>query len=538
MRALLRIVVPMFLIAVAAPVSAVGCSSTQDDEIEGDEAAVTAGTCEVFSAVSKKKLTKDELSALKDPVAQKLLLGEGCPENFNEVTAKLGKTDAKGCEKNEGVSTRLVNDSAFLTGKSDGSYRGVITRDCDGRGNHDFFVSVFGISPGSDKLPQEQTELVGMDRTSGVFNLYVRESKEKRWVFMGSSKDAVSNGYTCNDNGSCIPNTAKDARCWACHEGGGINMKELNSPWDSWNLGSGMPGNDEIFKKFGKQLGQSETGIDLEGRVSSGNAVWNKKRIEILKEKGAAEVLRPLFCTLTVNLQAAGGAGSLSRIPGGFFVGDRFRGSVTVDNNDYQALLKANGQQVTDGQRQLSGKNGPILDTQNAFRYIEKGDVDNNYIRQLIAAKIIDEDFEKDVLSIDMTRPVFSKTRCDLLSAAPDLKGADLTADKIRAGFIKELGSATGAGAELLKSLQDTADAATHQKDADAFFAACAARPKKDLLADSLLVLSHTRRALLEHKGTEGAGRGQGIIEFPETLPVDKLPDTNKAFDLATCTLK
>jgi hypothetical protein len=115
-----------------------------------------------------------------------------------------------------------------------------------------------------------------------------------------------------------------------------------------------------------------------------------------------------------------------------------------------------------------------------------------------------------------------------------------MTADKIRAGFVTELGKGKGGDAapQLLASLGNTADAATHQKDVDAFFAACAARPKKDLLADALAVLSHQRNAIRKHKGQDGAGRGQGIIEFDETLPVDNIPDSNKAFDLATCTLK
>jgi hypothetical protein len=534
----------------------------------GDDANVTAGTCEVFSAFAQRNLSKDELANLKDPIAQKLLLGEGCPTNLNEITAKLANTDSKGCEKNEGVATRLVNDSVFLTGAPGGSYRGVMTRDCSGRtlGSNTFFLSMFGITPTAPELPPEQTELIGLDDTAdrfvaGVFNYYVRESRENRWVFMGSSKDAVSHGYTCDAFGACEPNAAKTARCFACHEGGGLNMKELHNPWDSWSREhsidaagnqkrpSAMPGADDIFKRFGKQLGRVETGPDLEDRVESGNDVWNQTRIEVLKAMGAAELLRPLFCTLTMNLE-----GQLGGMPRGvvkfldkeFFVGSEFGAGapVQVDDNDYQALLKQNGQvvmtpDVGGGTRPLVGKNGTIIDTETPLRYPAKGKIDMDYIFSLIDRKIIDEDFKMDVLHVDFTRPVFSKTRCDLLSAAPDLKGADLTPDKLREGFKANLKNATGPGAaQLLANLSLLNDQDAHRKDTDAFLAACRARPKKDLLADTLVYASHLRNALRAHRATEGAGKGQGIIEFPETLPVDQLPDSDKAFDPVSCTLK
>src|SRR2546423_226897 len=146
LRALLRVLVKAVLCTtLPASLAAVGCAKTDGDG-SSDDQAITSGTCEVFSAAAKRKLTADELAQLKDPIAQKLLLGEGCPTNFDEISSKLVKTDADGCPTG-GVSTRLVNDSAFLTGNAEGAYRGVLTRDCGGRAPTDLFVSVFGISP-------------------------------------------------------------------------------------------------------------------------------------------------------------------------------------------------------------------------------------------------------------------------------------------------------------------------------------------------------------------------------------------------------
>src|SRR6185369_6713535 len=96
-----------------------------------------------------------------------------------------------------------------------------------------------------------------------------------------------------------------------------INMKELNSPWHSW---SNTPiHSDEVFKKFGKPLGQEEDGVNMEVRTEKANDDWTKTRVKLLKEKGTSEVLRPLFCTLTVNLQATGSE-TVGSIPQEFFV--------------------------------------------------------------------------------------------------------------------------------------------------------------------------------------------------------------------------
>lgn len=527
-------------IALATLAVGVGCGVGAEVEEGGDEQNLTTGACDVVNAITKKKLSPEELAQHKDPIAQKILLGDGCPENLDEISAKLERTDTANCSSDDGLTTRLVNDTAFLTGKADGAYRGVVTKDCDGRGRADFFMSVFGIQAGASKLPQEQTELIGFDNTSGVFNFYVRESDQNQWVFMGSSKDGISAGYECNEFGSCHPKAAESARCWACHEGGGLNMKELNSPWDSWDLNNRMPGRDDIFAKHGKQLGRPETGIDLEDRVGNGNSRWNKTRIEVLKEKGAAEVLRPLFCTLTINLQ--GGASTLF-VPN-FFVPDQFAQQfrsptssfLQMDEAIYRESLQAIGQQIVDrSKRPISGPSGPIVDTQTPFRYIEKGLIDFEYVFQLVDAGIIDDDFVKDVLSIDITRSVFSKTRCDLLSAAPKISGADLTPEKIREGFKTNLAGKSGAAAQLLEALSNTNDASAHDEVVANFFTACEKRPKKELMMDILTYLSSTRRMARAHKSSNGAG---GIIEFAETLPIDKLPNTNKAFDPVTCTLK
>src|SRR5262249_46523226 len=134
-------------------------------------------------------------------------------------------------------------------------------------------------------------------------------------------------------NGDCLPVAAEDARCWACHESGGLNMKEINSPWFSWGVDTkihssdgatggagGDPTKQGPMVRFANQLGTEEGGASMEGRTEQGNTMWNKKRVELLEQQGVIEVVRPLFCTLTINLQAQGSANGTSAIDGEFFV--------------------------------------------------------------------------------------------------------------------------------------------------------------------------------------------------------------------------
>jgi hypothetical protein len=350
---------------------------------------------------------------------------------------------------------------------------------------------------------------------------------------MGSSKNAVADGYDCSPNGDCEPRAAQKARCWACHESGGLNMKELVTPWNSWDLNNNISG-DKVFAKFPSIL-QRTSGAELEGRIENGNTEWDAKRIEALKAQGVAEVLRPLFCTLTVNIQSAGARGNVSFIPPDFFSeGFNVLSGVGIDNATYQQAITANGQRFVD----RSGKRvGTANESPNGFLYVAKGDVDRRYLQALQTAKIIDEEFVGDVMHVDFTRPIFSPTRCGLADLAPTLAPAEMTAQKIHDEFVTKLRDASAPGAaQLLKNLSAT-DLADHKQDIASFAAVCAKRDKRQLVNDILQYNAHLKFAAKNHR-TNTPNGAQGIIEFSETFPVDNLKDTTLAFDPATCTLK
>jgi len=103
-----------------------------------------------------------------------------------------------------------------------------------------------------------------------------------------------------------------------------------------------------------------------------------------------------------------------------------------------------------------------------------------------------------------------------------------MTPAAIRDGFKVSLRGKPGAASQLLQNLEATNDAAAHEAEVDAFINACAARPRRELLADAMAWASQQRRRW----------RGTRIAEFSQTLAVDDLPRTEEAFDPATCTLR
>jgi hypothetical protein len=516
--------VASFAFVVAAS-AAVGCSGSSGDPAaeSGDEQDLTAAKCRVFSARTGRTMTKTTLATLKDPVAQILLnSGDTCPASLQDVVAKLRKLDVNGCadtagQPPAGTKTRLISERSQVLGVPD-SYRAVITRACDGRTEHGIFMSVFGIGAADKTLPQD-VELIGEDKTRGVYDYYALEGG--KWTFFGDSADFINDGYDCT-GGTCKTVAAAKTRCAGCHTSGGLVMKELNSPWVHWEGDTNTPGAADMVTKFKDHFGSKADGINLESTVAAGNRdVWIPRKVELLKSKGVAELLRPLFCTTQVNLQASSASSSLSSLRNDFFLDPMFSkfDSVTVSNTDYLEILGKNGQKIVGGDgAQLKNKDGkPVIDTFFAFSYPERAGEDVDYVKALVSKGVIDDDFAKDVLSVDFTRPIFSAERCSLLEHAPTVEAATVGPDTIRDGFVAKLtAAAPKAGtpaATLLASLKNKSDAATHAADVDKFFAACKARPQKELLDDAVQIASMLRNKV----------RTLQVMEFSESLPVDSL---------------
>ncbi len=458
-----------------------------------------------------------------DPLAKAVWhTDDSCPTSFSEIMDKLRKNDKEGCPNEaDGIETRLISETAQASGKAT-SYRAVTTRTCNNRSTDGIVFSLFGLSAGAGSLPQG-VEMIAFDESAGVFNYY--ETDGSTLNFFGSSKDMLKG---TGSNG--------DTRCAACHAGGGLVMKELDTPWLHWEGHMDTPGAEALVKKH-KNLGSKTSGAELEGVVKGGNDKWNKTRIADAKKAGKVnELLKPLFCTVEVNLDngsdfespVAGGPGGseMSRIPFDSLLDPQLKsfGSIPVTFADYDAQIKANGQK-------LGGVTGAI-DTVFDYVFIERSNIDNDYVEKLVEGGIIDADFVKDVLMVDFTRPVFSKDRCALLDFAPTLASADMTAAKVRAGFIASLEAETPeasspAGA-LLKNLKTDADATAHGAKVDAFIAACTALGSKPLLQNALSITSLNRKT----------AREMPVFEFESTMPSDNLNvNANARLNPTTCQL-
>ncbi len=623
-----------------------GCSGDRPSGGSGGESHLTQGGCEVLDVRSGTILSADALARHNDPVSRFLLTQSSCPQNITEIskmlrendvdaTAASSAIDAGGfplggpvlarfrCPKPQfdgqtqsGLTTRFVTDRSQLLETPD-TYRAVVTRQCGGRSDHELFISLFGISAHDPKLQNlpNSTELIGegketvkdessgLDRTDSVFNFYAREANQ--WKFFGSSKDFVSNGYECNADGACLPKIAHQTRCAACHPGGGLNMKELQSPWLNWEGARDTPGTTELVAASPSIFGTKGTGIDLEAKVEAGNGQdWIPTRINTLLKVSAKEVLRPLFCTVDINLNATSQSlpsgiadRNLHEIGTSFFVDANFQigsgfterdpatgkatvfSGIQVNPGDYANLLVQDNQHISSGNATAAR----LRDTTFAFVFPRKSTQDETYIQQLAvplvtasrseggapvpvnrSPVVIDRDFMLDVLSIDLSRPAYSKARCDVLERyAPDLTGKSITPETLRAGFVATITAEADAGtvkplpgaAELLASLQNPNDANAHRAVATGFIKACTLRSNRVLAADAtdaqkagaaaekLAVLkdavayaSHVRRAAKRAR-TETADGVQGIIEFSETLPVDDVTETTKALNPVDCTL-
>jgi len=523
-------------LALAGSAALGACTTSARD---GDDGAavgrIEGSSCLIEHVKERRVLTSEEFARLDDAVATKILAGDACPKTFEEIQKKLSSVEGdEECKSN----TFTISERSMARGLPD-SYREVVSHGCGGVLASDVMMSLFGVRPGAAPLPGD-VELIAKDRTTGAYNYYARE--QGRWRFFGNSFDLIADGYDCDANGACTPKAANKTRCAGCHVSGGLNMKELNFPWVHWEGVATTPGRAELFSAHQDLLGESSHASNLENIITSGNGAYDQKRIEFLKSKGVAEVLRPLFCTMEVSLSSGvSSEGSpLTRIPAELVLDFQwqrvFAGSTAFDVNDadYRALIPVFNQRLLDRRaRPVLDKDGvAVTDTHFGFTFPKRSTRDNAYIAKLMSSGIVDRDFVADVLHIDFTRASFSAARCDLLHHAPELPPEQMTPDAIREGFKTSLANGEGLAAKsLLANLSQPDDQAQHIDDIRAFLEACNGRDRKELLADLMTFASHQRRA----SRAIVSSSGQGIIEFAESMVFDDIPDTPQSLDPITC---
>ncbi|MBS1122718.1 MAG: hypothetical protein H6Q90_4946 [Deltaproteobacteria bacterium] len=482
-----------------------------------------------------------------------------CPVDMPAIMAKLDKTDTKDCK---GIGTRVVSETAARLGSDGADYRAVTSRDCENRGEFGLLFSSFGFSgdPGAKGSGVHITEtghpggieIAAFDEVDGVFNFY--KEIDGTMQFFGSSLDFIVAG----PGG---PGLTNKRGCANCHPGGGLNMKELESPWTHWALEDNIPGADVLVKSRVAYMGTLQAGASMQFDVTQpGNEKWNVAKAKFLSTTTTADLkaargklkddsmssadkadlarrqlnkdlnatqamLEPLFCTVQVNINNAGGG---SAVPSQLFVSNRngLQGAGKgFASADLTAALAAIGSQVP-------GVGGTELTT--PFMVVEPSHEDESYLNQLFALGVLDQQLIEDVLMVDFTRPAMSDDRCGLLSLVPDLAPKDRTVSGIRDALIGALATAAPAAGSPAAQLQShlTATKAgmpfSHQEVLFLYTEACQARDSKEVLRDGLKLRSLQKQLVFSGDGKLDDAKGVGlhpylVFEFDQTMPADNV---------------
>ncbi len=489
-----------------------------------------------------------------------------CPLEMPAIMAKLAKTDKNGAKACNEVETRVVSETAAVLGAKKASYRAVTSRTCDKRDEFGLLFSSFGFS-GEDAGGVDintadhpgEVEIIAFDKTEGVFNFYKEVGGSMR--FFGSSIDFVAAG----PGGPSLTSTRG---CANCHPGGGLNMKELQSPWTHWSLEDDIQGADTLVNSRKDYMGELTSGANMEFNITEpGNLAWNKSKAKFLTTVTTAELkaarkalkddklnpaqladltrrqlnkdltatqamLEPLFCSVQVNINAQG----KFQVPGTLFAAQRngvfFGGNIDSNDNVFDAALKL----IKSAVPGIPGK----TELTTEFMAVERSHEDATYVDELVRLKAIDEGLVRDVMMVDFSRPVFSDDRCDLLALVPDLAPADRKPAKIRDGLIANLKKAkaekaTAAG-QLLAHLE-ASKAGTpfnHDRTLSNYDDACGKRPAKDVVRDGLKLRSLQRKLVFGADGALDTASGTGfhpmaVFEFEQTMPVDQVLVTKGA---------
>jgi hypothetical protein len=541
-----------------------GCSSGDDSE-SGDDANITASNdpCSILIVKDQKfvdlKTFLADPERKNDPVAQKVLgpivQSGACAKNYSEIQKLDSLSSCK-------LETRVISERSMYQNAPDVG-RALASRTCGADPTVMFLIDP--IRADKDSIPPD-VEMIGNDTTDGVFNFYAREpvagprdsfdAKDRPtdaaiWKFYGTSRDFVSNGYDCDVtkfHGACqsrfaqdkgVPGNASGVRCASCHPGGGMVQKELHAPWTYWQTDPGG-----YTQKHQDVYGAFQPGSGFEDVTITQNTRWAKTRVDVLAKKSVTELLRPLFCTMDINLQAGGTA-----IEGTFLVERRFGfANIFMDPNAYKAALTDIGQFIKTDPPFSS----PKVDTPNPFLYPERGNLDELYMQALVASGKVSDDLIAAILFVDFTRPIFSPTRCGLASLADGITDGAKAKDQLHAKLLAK-GKLSPAEGELMAALE-----ATPQQIKDTttnYINACKARGVSDaagLTKDAVKYAAHLRQVarLIKVKiKAEGDvddpdNDGLGILDFDETLPFTKAdqskaaaPVTEMHFDPKTCVL-
>lgn len=379
-----------------------------------------------------------------------------CPGNaleFRDLVLKNGLNLKPAMVANRGFHNPLPQGSFSFFEAVTGTYGGQTFALGDWFFGHFTAASIDNTALTSIMSPQQAAtpdnlllETLIWDPVKQVFNFYeIRGNGEGGvWFYRGDSNDIVAdikNLHRAYDPSQPIfmgPLNAGQAtmprlRCSGCHMNGGPIMKELSTPHDSW-------WRKERPLDFGAMRIAYELKPIVENVVSADEfSQWIKAGDEKLlssapymKKRAALtlqEQLRPIFCEQEVNLdsdlQPLEGPDLNILAPVGAFIDQRLAPGVPAIKMSkvlYVNALKLFNAQFFDYQSgNFPNSVQPVnqIDADHAFEVPVKSHSDMLLAQKMIASGLIDEKFLYDVISVDMTRPMFSPARCGMLQLVP-----------------------------------------------------------------------------------------------------------------------
>ena len=232
-----------------------------------------------------------------------------------------------------------------------------------------------------------------------------------------------------------------------------------------------------------------------------------------LQSRTMQEQLRPLFCPVEVNIESDrdpfDDRTPTVQIPAGFFVDPRLGAStIAIPRQNYeQALQKLHSQMPG-----LPGR----ADADHAWLAPVKASSDVVMTEALVEMGVVDNEFVADVLAVDFTNPLFSASRCGLLTLVPVEGGPDFL-PRFQAALKT---SADPAAKLLLDNLTDPKrDAQFHRQQVRGYLDACQKNASKPEATIEWFGLLAQRRAEVDQlelsKHQQGRILEEGRIIFP-----------------------
>lgn len=363
---------------------------------------------------------------LKDPLYHLLTQAEHCPVSPSELKILIA-ADSLSVHSHM-VANRGRNNPA------EGSFS--FFESIDGTTNNgqeirrgDFFIGYFthevdkvlhlDEQPVANKLLLES---IVWDSEKQMYNFYELKGENRedtRWYYRGDSRDAyLDNARLYRFDPKEAEHFGKRMRCSACHNSGGPIMKETalpNSDW--WKTNRHLPfAPNAPDATIQNMLVSLEDAMQLSQSVDEGmKHVQESKSMSAFKQSlTLQEPLRPLFCTVEINLESANqDENTPISIPSSFWLNPLLNHELfsVMSINDYQHLLD---------EFEMRFPETNLRDADRAWLTPVAGVNDNKAIEALMNQHIISRRFIDAVLMIDFKHPIFSKARCNLLQLVPE----------------------------------------------------------------------------------------------------------------------